>query len=285
MTRMSKPQVISNPAEILRITRQQQRDGRSVGLVPTMGALHEGHLSLVRQSKKECDRAVVTIFVNPTQFGEGEDFDQYPRTLHADVEQLAREGVDYVFAPAADAVYRSEHSTFVEPPAAALPLEGQCRPGHFRGVATIVLKLFQMIPADIAFFGQKDYQQSLVIRRMARDLNVPIDIRVCATVREPDGLAMSSRNAYLSHGERTQALAISRALQTARQLRDAGETLASAILPAMRTILDEAGIDRIDYIALADPETLQDRTRLDQPTIALIAAHVGQTRLIDNLML
>ena len=283
----SNPQIIANPAEIFAVVRAAQRSGKRVGVVPTMGALHQGHLSLVELSKQACDVTVVTIFVNPTQFGPNEDFDQYPRTLENDVAHLAELGTEFVFAPAADAIYQPGHSTYVDPPEVALPLEGEHRPGHFRGVATIVLKLFQMIPADAAFFGRKDYQQSLVIRRMVADLNVPVEIQVCPTVREDDGLAMSSRNAYLSPEERTRALSISRALQQAKQMREGGEKSASPILDAMRRILAEAGIeaDAIDYVAIADPESLEPIGEFAGDAVALIAAHVGQTRLIDNMVI
>ena len=277
--------VVTDPREIYQLVRDRRASGQRVGLVPTMGALHEGHLSLVRRSYATCDETVVTIFVNPTQFGPGEDFEQYPRTFESDVEKLASEGVGLVFAPAADAVYRKGHSTFVKPPAVAEPLEGTHRPGHFRGVATVVLKLFNTIGADIAFFGQKDYQQSLVIRHMVADLDLPIEIETCPTVREPDGLSLSSRNAYLTPEQRLQALAISQALNHARAMHAEGEESASAIEAAMRTILSEAGIDSIDYVALVDPATLQSREHLGKPTIALIAAHVGDTRLIDNAMI
>ena len=286
MIRMSRQlQIIAEPYEVLEVVRRAQRAGKTVGVVPTMGALHEGHLSLVRGSIQACDETVVTIFVNPTQFGPNEDFDKYPRTLESDVEKLSTSGVQYVFAPARDKIYPAGHSTFVDPPAVALPLEGEFRPGHFRGVATIVLKLFNMIPADIAFFGQKDYQQSLVIRHMAAELNLPIEIRVQPTVREKDGLAMSSRNAYLSTDERKRALAIFQALERAKQMHAAGENSASPILAAMRKILADAGIDQIDYVAVADRETLRPREELGDQAVALIAAHVGTTRLIDNVLL
>jgi pantoate--beta-alanine ligase len=285
MTDAIPPAVLATCSEIRSVVEDARRRGQSIGLVPTMGALHEGHLSLVRRANSACDRTIVTIFVNPTQFGPGEDFSRYPRTLDADLKLLAAEGVDDVFAPANDELYPPGHSTFVEPPAVALPLEGRFRPGHFRGVATIVLKLFNIIPADVAFFGQKDYQQSLVIRRMVADLNAPIRIEVCPTVREGDGLALSSRNRYLSAPQRQQALAVSRALFQAKELIGSGQRSAEVVAAAMRRVLQAAGIERIDYAALCDPETLADRTTLDQPTIALIAAHVGNTRLIDNLRL
>ena len=276
-------QVITEPNEILDIVRRAQRSGRKVGVVPTMGALHEGHLSLVHSSIQTSDETIVTIFVNPTQFGPDEDFDKYPRTLESDVEKLGSSGVQYAFAPASDKIYAPGHSTYVDPPTVALPLEGECRPGHFRGVATIVLKLFNMIPADMAFFGQKDYQQSLVIRHMAAELNLPIEIQIQPTIREEDGLAMSSRNAYLSRGDRKRALAIFQALSQAKQMHAAGENSASPVLTAMRKIMTDAGIDQIDYVALADRETLQPRDEIGDQTVALIAAHVGSTRLIDNM--
>lgn len=284
-TVLKQPTLVKTRRHLREALAQLRRDGRTVGLVPTMGALHQGHLSLVRASVRACEATVVTIFVNPTQFAPGEDFEKYPRSLDADVEKLAAEGADLVFAPDARAIYRGGHSTFVEPPAVAAALEGKCRPGHFRGVCTVVLKLFHLIPADVAFFGRKDYQQSLVIRRMVEDFDLPIQIRVCPTVREVDGLAMSSRNEYLSPVERRRALAISQALQKAKNLRAAGEHDAQRVLDDMRQILNDAGITRIDYVALADPETLENRPTLDEPCVALIAAYVGKTRLIDNLPL
>ncbi len=284
MTTSTKlPRVITAGPQIREAVRQLRAGGGRVGLVPTMGALHNGHLSLAAASRRDCDATVATIFVNPTQFGPSEDFQMYPRSLDADLEKLAGEGVDYVFAPGGDEIYRPGHSTFVEPPDVAAPLEGEIRPGHFRGVATIVLKLFNLIPADVAYFGQKDYQQSLVIRRMVADLDVPMEIRVCPTIRESDGLAMSSRNSYLNPDQRVQAVALSRALKTARQLHAGGVKDASPIIAAMRKILTDAGIDRIDYITLANPETLEPITALNQPAIALVAARVGPTRLIDNM--
>jgi pantoate--beta-alanine ligase len=199
--------VIHDPAEMQRTVLALRRQGLRVGLVPTMGALHAGHISLVARGKQNCDRVVTTIFVNPTQFAPHEDFGKYPRTLPTDLELLAAADCDYVFAPTNEAMYPPGCSTFVDPPAVATPLEGVCRPGHFRGVATVVLKLFGIAPADCAFFGQKDFQQAAVIRQMVRDLNVPIEIEVCPIVREADGLAMSSRNRYLSPAERQQATA------------------------------------------------------------------------------
>ena len=265
--------------------RELQCGGKTVGLVPTMGALHEGHLSLVRRAKNECDVAVATIFVNPTQFAPQEDFSMYPRTLAADLQLLAAANCDLVFVPSREAMYPPEASTFIEPPEVAQPLEGVCRPGHFRGVATVVLKLFNIIPADRAYFGQKDFQQALVIRRMAQDLNVPLEVVVCPIIREPDGLAMSSRNRYLSPSERQRALALSRALNLVQEQVSRGERDAVALKGQMQEVLEGAGIERVDYATIADPETLADVKRLNGPAVALIAAYVGTTRLIDNCLL
>lgn len=263
--------------------RATRAAGKTVGLVPTMGALHEGHLSLVRASCQQCDATAVTIFVNPSQFGPADDFDEYPRTLETDLEALSEFDVDLVFAPSTREIYPAGFTTYVEPPEVALPLEGECRPGHFRGVATVVLKLFNVLPADVAFFGHKDYQQSLVIRKMVADLNLPIEIRVCSTVREDDGLALSSRNVYLIASEREQALSLSRSLKLAAKLVRQGELDAKVVLARMRGVIEDAGVSKIDYVALADPDTLAPVKTLDGPVIALVAAHVGQTRLIDNL--
>jgi pantoate--beta-alanine ligase len=258
---------------------------RSIGLVPTMGALHAGHLSLVDASRAENDFTVATIFVNPTQFAAGEDLAKYPRPIDADLQQLAARGVNLAFTPREAEMYSASHTTFVDVGQIASPLEGVHRPTHYRGVATIVLKLFHLIPASRAYFGQKDYQQSLVVRRMAADLNVPIEIRVCPTVREPDGLAMSSRNAYLAPEDRQRATAIWQALCTARSAVAAGERDAATIQLAMRKRLNEAGITEIDYAALVDAQTLEPISAIAGNAIALIAARVGSTRLIDNELL
>lgn len=277
--------VFLSPTDVQATILDLRQHGHRIGLVPTMGALHAGHISLVEHARTLADIIAATIFVNPTQFGPNEDFQKYPRTLDSDLRALASAGCNLVFIPTASDIYPPGFSTYVEPPAVSQPLEGICRPGHFRGVATIVLKLFQILPAHVACFGQKDYQQLQVIQRMVADLAVPIEIIACPTVREPDGLAMSSRNRYLSPAERQQALALSRALAQAEQLVRAGEHNASTIVTAMQTTLNEAGITQIDYVALADPETLAPRTIVDHSTIALIAAHVGTTRLIDNRLL
>lgn len=276
------PRLVTDHCELVEVVRDARRAGRSVGLVPTMGALHAGHLSLVRRSVSCCGLTVVTVFVNPTQFGPSEDFARYPRTLEADLALLAEAQADLVFAPTIDQIYRPGFSTYVEPPEVAQPLEGRCRPGHFRGVATIVLKLFNLVPADVAYFGQKDFQQTRVIETMVEDLDVPIRIEVCPTVREPDGLAMSSRNCYLSPAERQQALAVSRSLACVAQLYRDGVRDAAALRTEMEKVLAAAAIARIDYAAVVDPRRLLDVSLADDSSMALVAAYVGGTRLIDN---
>jgi pantoate--beta-alanine ligase len=277
--------VYTSPSAMQAMVAGLRSDGVRVGLVPTMGALHEGHLSLVRAARQRADIVITTIFVNPTQFGPHEDLSRYPRTLEDDLKLLSAEGCNFVFLPTAADMYPAGFSTYVDPPAVAQPLEGKCRPGHFRGVATIVLKLFNIIPADFACFGKKDFQQLLVIRHMVQDLALPIEIVACPIVRESDGLAMSSRNRYLSPAERTQALALSRALDRAAQLVATGERDAAAIVSQMQQVLAAAGITQIDYVIVADPETLIEKQVLDGPSVALIAAFVGRTRLIDNRVL
>ena len=237
---------------------------------------------MVQRAADECDAVFVTIFVNPTQFCPGEDFDHYPRDLKADRELLAPLGVTAIFAPSEEEIYPPGSSTFVQPPAVAKSLEGRFRPEHFPGVTTACLKLFHLLPADVAYFGQKDYQQSLVIRHMVRDLLLPLEIRVCPTVRDPDGLALSSRNAYLDPGQRSRALALNRSLERAAELVRQGEREAGAIREEMNRVLAEAGVCEIDYIALADPESLEEVSTITRPIMALVAAHVDGTRLIDN---
>lgn len=274
--------VIHSPLEIYSLIDFERRENRRVGLVPTMGALHEGHLSLVTRAKQDCDVAVATIFVNPTQFGPNEDFSKYPRTLQSDLEKLASVGCDYVFVPAADEIYRPGHSTYIDPPHVASQWEGAIRPGHFRGVTTIVLKLFMMVPAHIAFFGRKDYQQVAVIKGMVEDLNLPIRIETCDTIRESDGLAMSSRNRYLTADERQRALSLSRALNTAREMISHGERDASIIEAAMNDVLLAAPVDKIDYAKIVHADTLEPLSQIDSPAVAILAARLGTTRLIDN---
>ncbi len=262
---------------------------RLVGIVPTMGALHAGHLSLVRQCRQQCDETIATIFVNPTQFGPNEDLNRYPRTLDEDLQYLLREGANAVFLPTAEEMYPDGFSTYVEPGEVARPLEGICRPGHFRGVATVVVKLFHALPAHRAYFGRKDYQQAKVIQAMTRDLNLRISIEICEIVREPDGLAMSSRNRYLSPEDRARALLLRQALLVARSLARNGVSSISQLEHAMQRVLNgqsdhsqQSGVDSIDYAVVVDAETLLPISSLDRDAVALIAARVGTTRLIDN---
>jgi pantoate--beta-alanine ligase len=277
--------VISCPRETQAWVLAQRSAGRRVGVVPTMGALHTGHLSLVERSRRECDATVVTIFVNPKQFGPKEDFSRYPRQMERDLELLAPLGVDVVFAPTPAEMYPARFATTVKVAGVTDRWEGSVRPEHFAGVTTVVLKLLNIVPADRAYFGRKDYQQYVVVRRMAADLNFPTEIVVCPTVREPDGLAMSSRNAYLSADERRRGLVLSRSLQVARKMFAGGERDAAKIREAVRqTIAGEPGV-QLDYATVADGETLEELSRIDSTAVVLVAARVGTTRLIDNEIL
>lgn len=277
-----RPRIIAAGDDLRHLILEARRRNQTIGLVPTMGALHDGHLSLVEAARAECDLSVVTIFVNPTQFAPNEDFRQYPRELTRDLSLLAGHGCDIVFTPDTDAIYRPGHTTYVDVGPMALMLEGQYRPTHFRGVATIVMKLFQLAPADRAYFGRKDYQQSLVVRQMVADLNIPIEVRVCSTVREPDGLAMSSRNRYLTADERQRALALSRSLRMAEDFFAAGERSAETIRQKMTQEIQNAGGIDLQYIAIVADGTLTPVDRIDGPTTIALAATVGKTRLIDN---
>lgn len=279
------PAVARTRAELAAALAEIRRAGKTLGLVPTMGALHAGHLSLVDASRRECQATLATIFVNPTQFGPHEDFNRYPRTFEADLALLSERGVDLVFAPEASEMYRDGHATHVEPLGAAELLEGRSRPGHFRGVATIVLKLFNLTRPDRAYFGQKDYQQSLMVRQMVHDLDLPLAVRVCPIVREADGLALSSRNIYLSPDERRQALTLNRSLERAEQMIRGGQRDPATVLPALRAMFAECAAVQLEYLAFAHPQTLVEAARLEPPLVALVAARVGQTRLIDNRLI
>ncbi|MHC4914809.1 MAG: pantoate--beta-alanine ligase [Planctomycetota bacterium] len=260
--------------------------GRSVGFVPTMGALHEGHLSLVRRARAESDFVVVSIFVNPKQFGAGEDFEKYPRRRKRDLKLCAEEGVDAVFAPAVEDMYPGEGgTTFVEPGPVSQRLEGMSRPGHFRGVCTVVAKLFNVVLPHRAYFGQKDAQQAAVLQRMVDDLNFGTEMVVCPTVREADGLAMSSRNAYLKPKEREAALSLRRALLAAREMVAAGETSATHVAAAMAEEIVVEPLCDLDYAAVVDPASFEDIATLNRPALAALAVLVGRARLIDNEML
>ena len=281
----TQTRLITSIADLRSNLSAARKAGKRIGLVPTMGALHEGHLSLVRASKLQCGLTVVSIYVNPTQFGPREDLAKYPRTLQSDIEALAALETELVFAPGNEEMYPEGYCTWVEPGAVAEPLEGQCRSGHFGGVATVVLKLFEIVRPDAAYFGQKDFQQALVIRRMVRDLNVPVEIVVCPIVREPDGLAMSSRNGYLSLAARGRALVLWQSLQLAGELVAQGERNVEKIVDQMRKVILTADDARIDYVALVDPETLQPVLSITGRTLAALAVRIENTRLIDNCLL
>ena len=264
------------------VAEARSRGAALVGLVPTMGALHEGHLSLIKQAGAECACVVVSIFVNPTQFGPAEDFSRYPRDLERDLAQAAQAGADVAFVPAAEEMYLPHHSTWVEVEGLTNGLCGAARPGHFRGVATIVAKLLNACGPDRAYFGQKDAQQLAVIRRMVRDLNMAVDIVACPIVREADGLAMSSRNVYLSARERAQAPALRRALIRAEELVEAGERQAAVLERAMSEILAEAETGSVEYVAIVDAVDLQPLGRLTGDCLLALAVRFGTTRLVDN---
>src|SRR5216684_8445403 len=277
--------LIRSIAEMHSLCRTARSRGARLGLVPTMGALHEGHLSLVTTARKKSDLVAATIFVNPTQFGPTEDFARYPRALENDCALLEREGVELVFAPSVEEMYPQGAVTWVVVEGLSERLCGKSRPGHFRGVTTVVAKLFHIVEPDLAFFGQKDAAQVAIIRRMVRDLNMPVTIEVCPIVREPDGLAISSRNAYLNPEERKSALVLYRSLTRVQALFDGGEhDSANLVATAKREFAAEAGV-RLDYFEIVDPDTLEPAPSITQPVLAAVAAFVGKTRLIDNILL
>jgi pantoate--beta-alanine ligase len=256
-----------------------------LGLVPTMGALHEGHLSLVRAAKAQCDAVAVSIFVNPTQFGPAEDLSKYPRQFERDCQLLEKERVDILFAPPVEEIYPGGEVTWVLVEGLSEKLDGRSRPGHFRGVTTIVSKLFHILEPEAAFFGQKDAAQLAVIRRMARDLNFPVEIVACPIVREADGLAMSSRNAYLNREDRSRALVLQRSLQRAQQEFQAGEKIAAKLVLAAKEVFASEPQVTLDYLEIVNPDTLDPVERISQKTLVAVAAYVGSTRLIDNVVL
>jgi pantoate--beta-alanine ligase len=271
--------------EVRSACRGARRKGKCLGLVPTMGALHEGHMSLVRAAQAQCDLVAVSIFVNPTQFGPREDLSKYPRQFDRDCELLEKEGVDILFAPPVAEIYPDGTVTWVLVEGLSEKLDGRSRPGHFRGVTTIVAKLLHIVEPAAAFFGQKDAAQLAVIRRMVRDLNFPVEIVSCPIVREPDGLAMSSRNVYLSVEERGRALTLQRSLQEARQRFNAGERRAATIISAAKEVFAREPRVILDYFEVVDPETLDPIERISRRTLVAVAAYVGATRLIDNIEL
>jgi pantoate--beta-alanine ligase len=271
--------------EVRAASRTGRREGKSLGLVPTMGALHEGHLSLVRAAKAHCDLVVVSIFVNPLQFGPNEDLAKYPRNFDRDRELVAKEGVDFIFAPRVEEMYPAGAVTYVTVEGLSDKLCGRSRSGHFRGVTTVVSKLFNIVEPDRAFFGQKDAAQSTIIRRMVRDLNIPVRVVVCPIVREPDGLAMSSRNAYLDAGQRKSALLLYRSLTAIQERFDQGERKAHVLIDAGKRTIAHEPLVRLDYIEIVDPGTLEPVDDLSRGGLAAVAAFVGNVRLIDNFVL
>ncbi len=278
------PQVIHQTAAMQRRCLALKRAGKRISFVPTMGYLHEGHLSLLRAARERGDVLVLSIFVNPAQFGPGEDYQRYPRTLEADLALCARAGVQAAYVPRAGEVYATDHSTWVEEGALALPMEGEARPGHFRGVLTVVLKLLHAAEPDLAFFGQKDIQQALLIRRMVRDLDLPVEVRVVPTVRESDGLALSSRNAYLTPRQRAAAPYLARALSVCARLLAAGETDPAVVRHAGLKML--AGVEdlAVEYLEVAALDSLQAPPAVEGPVVVAAAVRLGTTRLIDNVI-
>jgi pantoate--beta-alanine ligase len=266
------------------LVKTARSKGKKIGFVPTMGALHIGHISLIEAAVKKCDFVVVSIFVNPTQFGPGEDFEKYPRPLKADLEICRKAGVDVVFAPAAEQMYPQENLTWVNVEKLTEQLCGQFRPGHFRGVTTVCAKLFNIVAPDIAFFGQKDAQQAIVIKRMVADLNMPLKIVVCPTVRQADGLAVSSRNRYLTRQQKKNAPLIYKSLQKCQKLIEDGVADSKTIINQMRKILQQTPSIKIEYISIVDADTLQELKKITGKVLAAVAVKIGSTRLIDNIV-
>ena len=280
-------EIINRRQRMTSVARKIRREqDRTIGLVPTMGALHEGHLSLVREARRMCDVVVVSVFVNPTQFGPGEDFEHYPRDLTKDTALLTDYNVDYIFAPTVEEIYPRGFSTYVNVEGLSEQLEGASRPGHFRGVATVVTILFNTVRPDFAFFGQKDAQQALVIRRLVKDLAFDTEIVVLPIVREDSGLAISSRNLYLTPDEQKSATVIHRALAQAKKAYKEGERSAGRIAEMIRGTVESEPRARLDYVTVSDAETLERVDKIDErPTLIAVAAYIGKTRLIDNTIL
>lgn len=272
-------------ADVRAVVQSAKRAGQRLGFVPTMGALHVGHVSLIERARAECGQVVVSIFVNPTQFGPHEDFNRYPRPRDADLRICRDAGANLVFYPTVETMYPAGHRTFVEVGGLSDILEGAIRPGHFRGVATVVTKLFNIVQADRAYFGQKDYQQQMLMRIMARELDLPTEIITCETIRDPDGLALSSRNAYLSPTERHSGLSLSRALRLAERLVTEGERDVRRLESVMRRELEQTPGVKLEYAVIVHHESLTELSAAEPTMVALIAARVGATRLIDNLIL
>jgi len=266
------------------LSQKIREAGKTISFVPTMGYLHQGHLSLIRQAGKDSDVLVVSIFVNPTQFGRGEDYERYPRDLERDKKLAAEEKVDILFVPSSKEMYPQGYHTFVEVERLSESLCGRFRPGHFRGVATVVAKLFNIVSPHSAYFGQKDAQQALLIRKMVKDLNMGVEVKVLPIIREEDGLALSSRNAYLSPEERRAAPVLYKSLQEARRMLEAGERDSRRVIRQMEEMIKKEKQARIDYISIVDGETLEERERIEGKVLVALAVWMGKTRLIDNII-
>lgn len=277
--------IITQINEMRSIVKDIKSQGMSIGFVPTMGYLHEGHLSLVRESLRKADVTVVSIFVNPAQFGPREDFKEYPRDMNRDSEILEKEGVDYLFAPATDEMYPEGYKTYVEVHDLQDKLCGRSRPGHFRGVCTVVLKLFNIINPDISFFGQKDAQQAIILKRMVQDLNLEVKIEVLPIIREEDDLALSSRNTYLSQKERKAALSLSKSLKEAQSMIENGQRDSEAIIKRMIEIINMEPLAKIDYVEIVDLDKLNPVTRIEKEALVALGVFIGEVRLIDNTIL
>lgn len=277
--------VIEKVSEAGTLAQKIREKGETIGLVPTMGYLHQGHLSLIRRARQECQQVFISIFVNPTQFGPSEDYKSYPRDLERDKKLAEKEGVDVVFAPSPGEMYPAPFHTFVEVEKLSAPLCGRSRPEHFRGVVTIVTKLFNVIRPHIAYFGQKDAQQAIIIKRMVDDLNMNIEIKILPIVREKDGLALSSRNEYLNEEERRAAPLLYKSLQEAERMIESGERQSSHIIRRMGEMIKGEKLAKIDYLAIVDGETLEEQERLEGKVLIALAVWIGKTRLIDNLLI
>ena len=280
-------EIINRVSRMATVARELRAQELTIGFVPTMGALHEGHLSLMAKAREICDKVVASVFVNPTQFGPNEDLSRYPRDLARDAEQAFTKGVDYIFAPSPEEMYPNGFATYITVEGLSERLEGASRPGHFRGVATVVAKLFNIVHPHFAYFGRKDAQQVIVIKRMVKDLAIDVEIVVGVTVREEDGLALSSRNVYLSTDERKAALVLRRALEKCRQMYNSGERDCGRLATAMRAVIEAEPLARLDYVAITDIVNLEQITTIPhiRPTLVSLAVYIGKTRLIDNIVL
>ena len=275
---------LTSAAEITAVSKEAHRASKRVGFVPTMGALHQGHLSLVRTARTQSDVVIASVFVNPKQFGPNEDFTKYPRNAEKDAAMLAAEKTDYLFLPSVEEMYPPGATSWVSEEALSEKLDGRSRPGHFRGVTTVVAKLFNIVQPDLAFFGQKDAAQVAIVKKMVCDLNFDVRIVVCPIVREADGLAMSSRNAYLNPEQRKQALVLYRSLMRLQMLVDRGETRSTTLLAAGKQVIAEEPLVKLDYLEIVNPETLDQADEIGQGALIAVAAYVGSTRLIDNIV-